>query len=209
MFKQNRNDSYIVNFAKNVCSGGVVGTLTLCVVYSFDYAHTRLATDVISTKNSVGERKYKGLIDVYRKTLATDGIVGLYRGFVISCVGIFIYRGCYFGLYDTLKPTLVGLNAGVLGAFLLAYGVTLTSIILTYPIDTVRRRMMVTSGEAVKYAGALDCMSQIIRKEGDIGLFRGFSVNIVRSFAGAFALLGFDKFVQLYTGIKVDTSGGG
>merc|ERR1712241_371415 len=30
---------------------------------------------------------------VYRQTLKSDGIGGLYRGFVISCVGIFIYRG--------------------------------------------------------------------------------------------------------------------
>ena len=32
------------------------------------------------------------------------GIQGLYRGFVISAVGIFIYRGFYVGLYDSLKP---------------------------------------------------------------------------------------------------------
>merc|ERR1712136_412351 len=31
------------------------------------------------------------------KTLKSDGIQGLYRGFVISCVGIFVYRGMYFG----------------------------------------------------------------------------------------------------------------
>merc|ERR1712227_1085853 len=34
--------------------------------------------------------------------IASDGIAGLYRGFAISCVGIFIYRGLYFGIYDTV-----------------------------------------------------------------------------------------------------------
>jgi hypothetical protein len=29
---------------------------------------------------------------------------GLYRGFWISCACIFIYRGLYFGLFDSLKP---------------------------------------------------------------------------------------------------------
>merc|ERR1712192_329783 len=33
---------------------------------------------------------------------------GLYRGFTISAVGIFIYRGMYFGMFDTLKPMLIG-----------------------------------------------------------------------------------------------------
>merc|ERR1712201_14459 len=78
---------------------------SLCFVYSLDYARTRLANDAKSGKKG-GERQYNGLIDVYRKTLATDGIQGLYRGFVISCVGIVIYRGFYFGLYDTIMPYL-------------------------------------------------------------------------------------------------------
>ena len=68
-----------------------------------------------------GERQYNGLIDVYRKTLATDGIQGLYRGFVISAVGIFIYRGFYFGLYDSLKPILLPADAGFLASFTLGY----------------------------------------------------------------------------------------
>ena len=68
-----------------------------------------------------GERQYNGLIDVYRKTLATDGIQGLYRGFVISAVGIFIYRGFYFGLYDSLKPILLPKDAGFLASFTLGY----------------------------------------------------------------------------------------
>ena len=49
---------------------------------------------------------------MYTKTLKSDGIQGLYRGFTISAVGIFIYRGMYFGLYDTLKPMLLGKDAG-------------------------------------------------------------------------------------------------
>jgi solute carrier family 25 (adenine nucleotide translocator) protein 4/5/6/31 len=209
IFVQNRNDSYMVNFSKNVASGSVVGALSLCLVYSLDYARTRLATDVKSTKNGVGERKYNGLVDVYRKTLATDGIVGLYRGFVISCVGVIIYRGAYFGLYDTLKPILLGPNASLRLSFLLGYGVTITSGLIAYPFDTIRQRMMMTSGEAVKYKGAIDCMFQIIRNEGTLALYKGASVNILRGIAGAGALSGFDKLVELYTSIKVDTNTGG
>ena len=53
--------------------------------------------------------------------MATDGIQGLYRGFVISAVGIFIYRGFYFGLYDSLKPILLPADAGFLASFTLGY----------------------------------------------------------------------------------------
>ena len=54
------------------------------LVYSLGFARTKLANDV---KGKDGTRQYNGLIDVYSKTLASDGIKGLYRGFVISCVG--------------------------------------------------------------------------------------------------------------------------
>ena len=75
-------------------------------VYSLDYARTRLANDNKAAKKG-GERQFNGLIDVYKKTIASDGVAGLYRGFTISCVGIIVYRGLYFGMYDSLKPVLL------------------------------------------------------------------------------------------------------
>merc|ERR1711951_139216 len=117
---------YGMKFTKNIFSGGAAGAMSLCFVYSLDYARTRLANDNKSAGKG-GERQFNGLIDVYRKTLASDGIQGLYRGFVISAVGIFIYRGFYFGLYDTLKPMLLGADAGVTLSFLLGWGVTVTA----------------------------------------------------------------------------------
>ncbi|PWA38851.1 cationic amino acid transporter 2 [Artemisia annua] len=47
------------------------------------------------------KRQFNGLFDGYRKTLASDGIRGLNRGFGVSIVGITLCRGMYFGLYDT------------------------------------------------------------------------------------------------------------
>jgi hypothetical protein len=56
-------------------------------------------------------------VDVYKKTLATDGVAGLYRGFTISCVGIIVYRGLYFGMYDSLKPVVLTGNLAVRGGW--------------------------------------------------------------------------------------------
>lgn len=71
-------------------------------MYSLDYARTRLANDAKSAKGG-GARQFNGLVDVYKKTLASDGFAGLYRGFVPSVVGIIVYRGLYFGCYDSLS----------------------------------------------------------------------------------------------------------
>lgn len=197
IFKASKTDSYAVGFGKNIASGGMAGALSLCFVYSLDYARTRLANDAKAGKKG-GDRQFKGLTDVYRKTWRSDGFRGLYRGFVISCVGIVIYRGCYFGFYDTLKPIVLGENAGVILSFCLGYGVTVSAGLVSYPIDTIRRRMMMTSGEAVKYKGSFDCFLKIVKTEGAMSLMKGAGANILRGVAGAGVLSGFDKFKELY-----------
>ena len=121
VFKSSKKDSYALSFSKNIASGGAAGAFSLFFVYSLDYARTRLANDTKSAKKG-GGREFNGLIDVYKKTLKSDGIGGLYRGFVISCVGIIVYRGCYFGFYDSLKPVLLGEDSGLLASFALGYG---------------------------------------------------------------------------------------
>jgi len=209
-FKASKTDANSVKFAKNIASGGCAGALSLCFVYSLDYARTRLANDTKSVKKAGGaaERQYSGLVDVYKKTLATDGVAGLYRGFVISCVGIVVYRGCYFGFYDTLKPMLLGDNASFLATFSLGYAVTVVSGLISYPVDTIRRRMMMTSGQAVKYNGSIDCFVQIMKNEGFMSLMKGAGANILRGVAGAGVLSGFDKVTQIYLGVKVEGGGG-
>eukprot|EP00745_Piridium_sociabile_P024674 TRINITY_DN39126_c0_g2_i1.p1 TRINITY_DN39126_c0_g2~~TRINITY_DN39126_c0_g2_i1.p1 ORF type:complete len:303 (+),score=72.42 TRINITY_DN39126_c0_g2_i1:117-1025(+) len=197
LFKSSPNESYTVKFSKNIFSGGVAGALSLCFVYSLDYARTRLANDAKSGKGG-GERQFNGLIDVYKKTLKSDGFVGLYRGFVISCVGIVVYRGFYFGLYDSLKPIMLGENSNLLYSFVLGYAVTVSSGLLSYPIDTIRRRMMMTSGQAVKYKGSMDCAMQIVKNEGFMSMMKGAGANILRGVAGAGVLAGFDSFKAVY-----------
>jgi len=196
LFKTSKDAPNYLKFGTNIASGGAAGTMSLLFVYSLDYARTRLANDA---KGKGGERQFNGLVDVYVKTLKADGIQGLYRGFTISAVGIFIYRGMYFGLYDTLKPMLLGADAGVGISFLLGWAVTVTAGLMSYPIDTVRRRMMMTSGgSGVKYKGSLDCFTQVMKNEGFMSLMKGAGANVLRGVAGAGVLAGFDKFKDLY-----------
>lgn len=80
---------------------------------------------------------------------------------------------------------------------------TITSGLISYPIDTIRRRMMMTSGEAVKYKGSMDCAVKVIKTEGFMALMKGAGANILRGVAGAGVLSGFDKFKELYVKWRV------
>merc|ERR1719445_1445568 len=195
IFNVPKDASYATKMSANIASGGFAGSLSLTVVYSLDYARTRLAND---SKGKDGKRQYNGLIDVYKKTIASDGIAGLYRGFTISAVGIFIYRGLYFGIFDTLSPIIVGKDGNVGISFLLGWAVTVTAGLMSYPIDTVRRRMMMTSGSGTKYKGSIDCGVQILKNEGFMSMMKGAGANVLRGVAGAGVLAGFDAFQKLY-----------
>ena len=91
----------------------------------------------------------------------------------------------------------------------------LTTVVGTicFPIDTVKRRLMVqrkiiTSLDAnnssgahiskiVPYKSGFDCVRRILAEEGPKGLFAGLSVNIVRSISGAVLLVAYDELKVL------------
>ncbi|CCF57017.1 hypothetical protein KAFR_0C00210 [Kazachstania africana CBS 2517] len=203
MFGFKKEEGYGKWFAGNLASGGLAGGLSLMFVYSLDYARTRLAADAKSTKTG-GSRQFNGLIDVYKKTLKSDGVAGLYRGFLPSVAGIIVYRGLYFGLYDSTKPLLLtgSLEGSFLASFLLGWAVTTGASTCSYPLDTVRRRMMMTSGQAVKYNGAFDCCRQIVAAEGVKSLFKGCGANILRGVAGAGVISLYDQLQMILFGKK-------
>lgn len=210
LFKVSKKDPYFKQLGANLASGGAAGASSLLFVYSLDYARTRLANDAKSAAKGGGERQFNGLIDVYRKTLASDGIAGLYRGFVPSVVGIVVYRGLYFGMYDSLKPVLLTgpLSNNFLASFLLGWAVTTGAGLASYPLDSIRRRMMMTSGTKTHYKGIADAARQIIANEGAKSLFKGAGANILRGVAGAGVLSGYDKLQELLFG-KVYKGGSG
>lgn len=100
------------------------------------------------------------------------------------------------------------LQDSFLASFLLGWAITIGAGLASYPIDTVRRRMMMTSGEAVKYKSSLDAFQQILKNEGPKSLFKGAGANILRAVAGAGVLAGYDKLQVIMLGKKYGSGGG-
>lgn len=180
-------------FLGNLGSGGAAGATSLCFVYPLDFARTRLGADV----GRGGARQYTGLIDCLKQTVKSDGVVGLYRGFNVSVQGIIIYRAAYFGCFDTAKSMLPDpKNAGFFVSWGIAQVVTTFSGILSYPFDTVRRRMMMQSGRAkadIMYKNTLDCWVKIGKTEGGTAFFKGAFSNVLRGTGGALVLVFYDE----------------
>mmetsp|Transcript_22605 Transcript_22605/g.22447 ORF Transcript_22605/g.22447 Transcript_22605/m.22447 type:complete len:140 (+) Transcript_22605:298-717(+) len=128
-----------------MASGGAAGAASLSLVYPMDFARTRMGVDVGRTNS---ERQFTGLTDCLTKIIKHDGVLGLYRGFGISVTGIIIYRAAYFGLYDTGKAYVFpeGSSKNFFAMWMFAQVTTTIAGIISYPLDTVRRRLMMQSG---------------------------------------------------------------
>jgi len=179
-------------FLGNLASGGAAGATSLCFVYPLDFARTRLAADVGKAES----REFKGLADCLVKIAKSDGPIGLYRGFFVSVQGIIIYRAAYFGMFDTAKSvfTADGQKLNFFAAWGIAQVVTIGSGILSYPWDTVRRRMMMQSGRKdILYKNTWDCAVKIVKNEGISAMFKGALSNVFRGTGGALVLAIYDE----------------
>lgn len=79
-----------------------------------------------------------------KDAIKEDGIKRIYRGALVSFVGVSLFRSTFFGLYDTFKVHTKNKES----RWLLSYFSAFCAILLTYPADTVRRRMMLTTSKS-------------------------------------------------------------
>ncbi|OMJ69973.1 hypothetical protein SteCoe_32171 [Stentor coeruleus] len=170
----------------NTISDSITECLSLCICYPFDFIRTRMAADIGKNQS---DREFKGMADVINKIMKTDGISGIYRGINVTIIEIFLYRFLYFGMLDTCRKHLLDntKKSNIFLVWLLAQFTTIFLRFITYPLDTIRRKMMMQSGRNnMLYDNTIDCIAKIYMKEGGIkGFFRGVGCNFFNGIAGS------------------------
>ncbi|KAL0734891.1 hypothetical protein Bca4012_011101 [Brassica carinata] len=177
----------------NFIAGSAAGCTALIVVYPLDIAHTRLAADVGKKE----ARQFRGIHHFLTTVHRKDGVRGIYRGLPASLHGVIVHRGLYFGGFDTVKEFFSEDTKPELALWkrwVLAQGVTTSAGLASYPLDTVRRRIMMQSGiERPMYSSTLDCWKKIYRVEGLASFYRGALSNMFRSTGSAAILVFYDE----------------
>ena len=195
--KVNIKEEFLKGLGVNIASGGLAGAGSLLIVYPLDLARTRLAADVGGAGT---EREFNGLADCLKKIARKGGFGALYQGFGVSVQGIIVYRGAYFGFYDSAKNMLFedAKKASIFYKWMVAQVVTTVSGIVSYPFDTVRRRLMMQSGgDKQFYKGTLDCWRKIAADEGTGAFFKGAFSNVLRGLGGALVLVMYDEVKKI------------
>eukprot|EP00871_Galdieria_phlegrea_P001933 jgi/Galph1/2740/GphlegSOOS_G1395.1 len=184
--QKDRNYDGFELILRKVGSGVLAGVATLLIFYPLDLTRTRFAADV-SHRGML--REYVSVADCLKKIVQREGYQGLYSGASVSLCGIVPYIATAFITYDLLKTLLpeedkiwfyLHLPKVMLSA---STGVIAQS--LTYPLDTIRRRMQMNSRSGLKrYRSVFHCIASMWKTEGFRSFYRGITMNMLRTIPG-------------------------
>jgi len=183
-----------------IASGAAAGGCANTLVYPLVYVRTVLGADLGKVK------KYNGMLDCIKKTIAENGFLSLYNGLGPSTIGIVVYRGAQFGLQDILKafnPYQKEVSViGLASKFAVAQAAVSFSGVVSYPFDTLQRRLQIEAskpeGEKM-YTGMADCAKKIMKAEGPGGFFKGALANVLRGTGAAIVLVMYDEIINFVT----------
>ena len=141
MLSKNKKPSIMTNYL----SGYLAGALSVFTIYPLHYLKIRLSMEVgVDASQSVNsskisEKQFKNARDCISQTRQHNGVRGFYKGIPMMFSGIVVYRTAYFGLYDTFKS--YG-KSSMFMTWIIAQSVTILASAISYPIDTIRNRLI-------------------------------------------------------------------
>mmetsp|Transcript_3179 Transcript_3179/g.5808 ORF Transcript_3179/g.5808 Transcript_3179/m.5808 type:complete len:368 (-) Transcript_3179:203-1306(-) len=185
------NSTEISTFSRLI-AGGVAGCTACVACYPLDLVRTRLTTQLD------GQEHYRGITDAFVKIFKSEGFLGLYSGIgptLMVAVPSFSISYVVYGslkeyaLEDELFYNLRKVDA-VSGEEKLGFQLTLMcgaasgtlSTLVTFPFDTVRRRMQIQSlhfAPEERLTG-VQMIRKLLRKDGVKGFYRGLTPEVLK-----------------------------
>jgi solute carrier family 25 phosphate transporter 23/24/25/41 len=168
-----------LNTPFRLASGAAAGITQTLVTYPLDLIRCRL-----SAQHEV--KRYNGIVSAFKIIFKEEGIIGLYRGMFPSLLGIAPYVAFNFTTFETLKRYTLEMThkkeLGVITKLALGGIAGTVSQTVTYPLETVRRRMQMaslgkTTGDG---AGMIFVFKDIWKQFGFKGYFKGLVPNLLK-----------------------------
>ena len=170
--------------------GSIAGGIGAAAVYPIDLVKTRMQNQRIGAD---GSRLYKNSFDCFRKTFASEGFLGLYRGLLPQMIGVAPEKAIKLTVNDmlrdafTVKDVLTGeskihfplevLSGGCAGA---------CQVIVTNPLEITKIRLQM-QGETARLLAAVgkvvpppQSVVTIARELGFVGLYKGAAACLIR-----------------------------
>lgn len=181
----------------SLLSGGLSGATTTTLLYPLEFLRTRLAVDI--NKGSGERRHFRGMRDVVVYTHKTDGFRGMYKGYGTSICYVAMHRVVYLGGFDVAKMEVLQYthkdSLSMTERVAIAQSVSLLAAAVCYPLDTVRRQLMMQAGlQEKQFTTTWACAQSIHHTQGMRGFFKGLGPNLAKTVGGALLLVAYDSF---------------
>ncbi|KAI9506681.1 carnitine transporter [Coemansia spiralis] len=180
---------------KSFLSGGFGGMCLVAAGHPLDLLKVRMQTS----------SEYKSTLDCLRKTLAENGIRGMYRGMAAPLVGATpVFAICFWG-YDmgqkimryayNMSPTDQLSTSQIL--FAGGFSAIPTTAVMA-PMERIKCNLQVTSasGSGTAYKGPVDAALGIVRAGGITSLFKGTCATLLRDVPGSVAYFGAYELIK-------------
>jgi len=143
--------------------------------------------------------RFKGVVDCTKFILREQGVAGLYRGTLVTLLRDAPGSAAYYGGYAVIKDKLVEMSGATdpselsVPAILTAGGLAgICNWLVSVPPDVVKTRIQ-TADPGRYPGGAMQCVREMVMKEGISSLFKGLGPAIVRAFpANAACFMGYE-----------------
>ncbi|KAG6599589.1 Mitochondrial Carrier (MC) Family [Phytophthora cinnamomi] len=155
---------------KQMAAGGGAGIVAKTVVAPFERVKI-----VCQTGESVG------MLATTRSILASEGVLGFWRGNMAACVRVVPHKAVLFAFSDFYKDLFRSMGGGSMpawGPFVSGSLSGFTASVVTYPLDLIRTRVSGQIGENLVYSGIAHTFMRTLREEGARALFRGIGPTL-------------------------------
>lgn len=174
------------SFIKNFLSGSIAGIVGRTIVAPID--RVKLLLQVQATLKSLPDNQaYKSMTDCFVRIYREEGLLAFWRGHLVNVGRYFPVQACNLAFYDMYKQAfLEGVEMEtqfrryVVGNFASGAAAGATTLTCVYPLSLARTRLAVDVGKDStqrEFKGLLDFLGKILKANGVIGLYRGFSVS--------------------------------
>mmetsp|Transcript_15731 Transcript_15731/g.44017 ORF Transcript_15731/g.44017 Transcript_15731/m.44017 type:complete len:320 (-) Transcript_15731:209-1168(-) len=191
------------SFRDRLAISSTTGLLRTTIAYPLEVVRTRITADTSKVAHTA---LYRGITDCLVKTYKREGLGGLYKGYFLSAAGVVPYLAISFAAYDELKESLPDskeFKASIwhpLAKISIGALATVLAQTVTFPIDSVRRRMQMSGSVQThtQYENFWRCASSMLQREGVSSFYRGVVVNAVKTAPGAAVQFVAYDFIKTY-----------
>lgn len=177
-------ESSVVNYAAATTLGLISGYPTMLAKSPLSYGQVQMQCDITTPLHS--EYRFKGSLDALEQAFRTGGLSSFATGMGAFMAAVVTERRAKAFVYDLVAPQLISYADSSLAAILLYTAFEAGGVLASWPLTTIRRRMIVASagavdrhtGKTAAYANPLAAARQIYDKEGLSAFWSGWHLRL-------------------------------